>query len=248
MTTTVDKQREVPGLGGGPPDRRWWRRPWVAPMAVIAVAFVAFSLPPYLSLDPDRSRIPPPEHLGWYYPVLVAHVTFGSVALLTCCLQIWPWLRRRHPAVHRSVGRVYVFGGALPAGLIGLTLGAVSPFGPVARASNVLMATLWLVFTVTGFRMARQRRYVEHRRWMIRSFALTVSIITNRVWGVIWFLVLTPQLDTTFHGDQALFAQTVAGLTTWLGWVVTLLIAEWWLERTGAARRRTRTRTPQPVS
>ena len=25
--------------------------------------------------------------------------------------------------------------------------------------------------------------------------------------------------------------QTIAGLAGWLGWVVTLLIAEWWLER-----------------
>ena len=46
----------------------------------------------------------------------------------------------------------------------------------------------------TGLRMARQRRLVEHRRWMIRSFALTMSIITNRVWAVIATIVLMPQL------------------------------------------------------
>jgi len=31
----------------------------------------------------------------------VAHILFGSVALVTACLQIWPWLRRTHPTVHR---------------------------------------------------------------------------------------------------------------------------------------------------
>jgi uncharacterized membrane protein YozB (DUF420 family) len=229
--------------------RPWYRRPWTAPLAVVAVAFIAYSLPPYLTFDPARSRITPPADLGWYYPLLVAHVSFASVAMTTCLLQVWPWFRARFPAVHRRVGRVYVFGGVLPAGLCALTIGAVSPFGPVARASNVLMASLWLTFTVVGFRMARQRRYVQHRRWMIRSFALTLSIITNRIWGLVAYLVLAPQLPATFHGDEKLFTMTIAGLTTWLGWTVTLLIAEWWLERSDAARRRNRStaRARQPV-
>jgi hypothetical protein len=134
--------------------------------------------------------------------MLVAHVAFGSTAMLTCCLQLWPWLRRRHPGVHRSVGRRLMFGGVVPAGLLGLMLGAVTPFGPIIRASNVLLALLWLFTTTAGYRMARQRRFVEHRRWMVRSFALTMSIITNRVWAVIWFLVLSPQLQTTFAATR----------------------------------------------
>lgn len=69
--------------------RRWWR-PWIAPLIAIALAFIAFSLPPYLSLDPARSRVQPPAPYAWYFPMLVAHVVFGSVAMLTCCLQVWP--------------------------------------------------------------------------------------------------------------------------------------------------------------
>lgn len=211
--------------------RRWWRRPWVGPLALVAVAFVAFSLPPYLTLDPSASRIPPPQGVASYYPLLVAHVLFGSVAMLTCCAQIWPWLRQRHPAAHRTIGRVYVFGGVIPAGVIGLTIGAVSPFGPALRVSNVLLATLWLSFTITGLRMARRRRFVAHRRWMIRSFALTMSVVTNRVWAVIAVAVLMPQLPTTFGGNEEMMVQTIAGLAGWLGWVIPLLLAEWWLER-----------------
>ena len=40
--------------------------------------------------------------------------------------------------MHRRLGLLYIFGGVLPAGVMGLTLGAVSPFGPVIRASNVV--------------------------------------------------------------------------------------------------------------
>ena len=220
------------------PDRSaksWWRRPWIAPLAAVAVGFVAVSLPPYLSGDPGRSRVPPSFPL--HYPILVAHVVFGSIALLTACLQIWPWFRRRYRAVHRRLGRVYVFAGVLPAGLMALPMGALSPFGPVARASNVLLASLWLACTVTGYRRARQRRFAEHRRWMIRSFTLTASIITNRVWGPLAFVVLAPSLDSTFGGNEQLFQWTIAGISTWLGWVIPLLCAEWWLERGGSSIR-----------
>jgi uncharacterized membrane protein YozB (DUF420 family) len=212
------------------PRRRWWRRPWIAPLAVISIAFVALSLPPYLTLDPARSRVPPPTNFPAYYPMLVAHVVFASVALLIAPLQVWPWFRGRHRAAHRLLGRVYVFGGVLPAGLLGLVLGGFSPFGPMVRVSNVLLALLWLTFTITAYRMVRQRRYDEHRRWMIRSFALTVSIITNRLWIVIWILVLSPHLQTTFGGNETLFGWTIAGLASWMGWVISLLVAQWWLE------------------
>jgi hypothetical protein len=213
---------------------RWWRRPWILPLAAVSILFVAASLPPYLSGDPGRSRVP--ANFPGHYPILVAHVVFGSVALLCACLQVWPWFRRRHPVAHRMLGRVYVFGGALPAGLTALPMGALSPFGPVARASSVLMASLWLAFTITGYRMARQRRFAEHRRWMIRSFALTASIITNRVWGPVAYLVLAPSLDTAFGGNEELFRWTVAGISTWMGWVIPLLAAQWWLDRGEAAR------------
>jgi hypothetical protein len=77
--------------------------------------------------------------------------------------------------------------------------------------------------------MARQYRVAEHRRWMIRSVTLTLSIITNRIWAVMAFLVLSPQLATTFGGNEMLMVQTIAGLSGWLGWVLPLLVVEWWL-------------------
>jgi hypothetical protein len=210
-------------------------------LAVIAIAFVAFSVPPYLSLDPSRSRVPLPRHFAAYYPMLVAHVLCASVALLIAPLQVWPWFRERHRIAHRRLGRVYVFFGVIPAGLLGLVIGAFGSFGPMVRMSNVLLALLWLTFTITAYRRARQHRYDEHWRWMIRSVALTLSIITNRIWIVIWILVLSPHLQTTFGGSEKLLGWTIAGLSAWMGWVISLLVAQWWLERPrgaeGADRR-----------
>jgi uncharacterized membrane protein len=199
-------------------------------LLLVAGAFLAYSLPPYLTLDPTRSRIAPPAGSTSYYPLLVGHVVFGSVAMLGGCLQVWTWLRGRYPVLHRRIGYLYVFGGVLPAGLMGLTLGAMTPFGPVLRASDVLLAIVWLGVTFAGVGAARRGEYDRHRRWMIRSVVLTLSVITNRAWGVVWFLALSPQLATTFGGSETLLVQTIAGLSGWLGWTIPLLAAEAWLE------------------
>jgi len=43
-------------------------------------------------------------------------------------------------------------------------------------------------------------------------------------------LALVPQLQTTFGGNEALMIQSIAGLSGWLGWVLPLLVTEWWLD------------------
>ena len=226
----------------GLPDskRAWWRRSWVPPLAVAVAAFLAFSLPPYLTLDPAKARVAAPEGFPEHYPLLVAHVLFASVAMVASLPQVWPWFRGRFPSAHKVIGRVYVFGGVLPAGLSGLVIGALSPFGPVARVSNVMLALLWLAFTVTAWRRARQRRFVEHRKWMIRSFALTFSILVNRIVGAILIVVLSPQLDTTFGGDETYMVNTLAGIGTTLSLLLVLLFTQWWLERPEHAKLKAR--------
>ncbi len=232
-TVPISKMQRIRRIG------LWSRRMWIVPVATIAVAFVVFSVAPYLTFDPSQSRIPPPPDVQAYYPLLVAHVLFGSVAMLSGCLQMWPWLRRRNPTAHRVVGRIYVACGVVPAGILAIAIGSVGPFGYVLRVSDILLGAVWLAVTAQGYRFARAGRLVEHRRWMIRSFALTMSVITNRVWAVIGFVVLYPQLATTFGGNETMLIQTIAGLSGWLGWVLTLLVVEAYLEIVRPVRRPT---------
>lgn len=190
--------------------------------------------PPYLTLDPDRANVPAPDGFPLHYPLLLAHIAFGTVALLTCGFQVWPRFRERHRKAHRIMGRLYVFAGVLPAGVLAVVVGAVSPFGPVAAVANVLGGLLWLGVTVAGMRMAVRRRHREHRRWMIRSFALTTSIVAARFWGVLAALTLFANADFDTDDLGAPHVQGVAGLAAWLGLTVNLLVAQWWLDRAPA--------------
>ena len=224
----------------------FWRRPWIAPLLFVTVAFLAFSVPRYLTLDPAQSRLSIREDAPLHYPTLVLHIVFGSVALLTSCFQVWPWFRARYPSIHRKMGRTYVFAGALPAAVLAIPVSLYGHTGFVGATGNLLLSALWLATTTAGFRMARQRRFQEHRRWMIRSFALGMSIVVNRLWGVLMIAVVVPLITTTQAEADALMMPAFTA-TVWLSWVVNLLIAEWWIERT--SRRPVRKpKEPVPVS
>jgi len=207
------------GESAEPPKRSWWRRPFLLPLAVVVVWFLFYVWPPYLGLDPSASLIPIRPGSAIHFPMLVAHIAFGTIALLTVVLQVWPGLRKRYPVVHRWAGRVYVFGGALPSVILAFLLTPLSPFPTIG---TTLGGVFWFFATVMGFIRARQRRWVEHRRWMLYSFAMA----TNVIWGRVFMVVLpVTGIDVEFQGH-------VFAATPWIGWVINLVLVQWWLNRT----------------
>jgi len=217
-------------------------RRWPFVLIILAVAFVAFEVPPYFTGDPAQSRIQPEPSLAAYFPVLTAHVFLGCAALLLGCLQVWPWLRARRPRLHRIIGRVYV-GLCVVAGLLALYLATNTPYGPVARASSTVLATLWIGTSVAGLLAARRRDFAAHRRWMIRSFVLACSIATNRIWVVVLVITLTPG----YHDNNLALLITTAGLSSWLGWTLPLLATQVWLDRDHRRRTVDLDRAPAPT-
>ena len=206
-------------------------RPWVVPFYLLVFGFLAARLPLYLGFDPSKSTAPTRPDLPFYYPLLVAHIIFGSVAFVTASIQIWPWLRNRAPKLHRISGRIYVLGGALPAGLAILTITPFLTHGAGQKSGNALLGLLWLSTTIVGFRRARQGRIVEHREWMLRSFALCFSILASRFWlgpAILW---LEPEVFTQGINGPQVAQDQVSMLTSWIPWVVNLLIAEWFIHR-----------------
>lgn len=204
------------------------RRPWVVPLAVLTV-ISGYAVPPYLTLDPARARIQPmPPHAS-YYPLWVTHIFLGSVALLTACLQVWPWLRRSHLRVHRWSGRIY-FAAALSASFCVMIISPMGLHGANQRVANTMLAILWFATTLAGFRAIRQRRYADHRQWMLRSVALAFSIVAFRFWMPVALAIFVTEIYTGAEIDPAALNQVI-GVTSWVSWVVNLLIVEWWLHR-----------------
>jgi hypothetical protein len=208
---------------------QWWRRPWVVPLFLVILGFLIYIWPPYLGLDPSRSRVPINPAEPGQYPLLVAHIICGTVALLTLCLQLWPWLRNSHPAIHRWSGRVYVFGGALPSALLIAVLipQAGTPLGSVGFG---VAGFGWLVTTIMGYIRARQRRYREHRRWMLYNFAFA----TNQIWTRFFYILM---VNVAHQGHNMGLVSQVGEASTWIGFTMNVWAVQWWLNRTPRRRR-----------
>jgi hypothetical protein len=132
---------------------------------------------------------------------------------------------------------------AIPAAVCALVIGAATPFGPFLAVSNVVLAGVWLWFTTTGYLAARQRRFREHRRQMILSATLALSIISNRIWTPIIFISLQPLQNIVFGGNKDHYLWFAAGLGAWLGWTIPFFTVRRWLNHKPGTRP-TRPNTP----
>ncbi|WP_309628476.1 DUF2306 domain-containing protein [Brevundimonas sp.] len=186
---------------------------WVT-VAILCVGIAAYSAR-YLLNPPTTPAGALNNPVG--VPWLFIHVAGAVTALLVGSVQFLPGLRRRSSPPHRWTGRVYV-AGCLVGGGAGLILAFGSSAGPIATAGFGALAVLWLTFTVLGWRAAMRGRIAEHRRWMIRSWALTLAAVTLRIYLP---LVLIAGLE---------FLPWYRAIS-FLAWVPNLMLAELWLRR-----------------
>ena len=82
----------------------WLRKPWVGPLAFVVVAFVAFSLPPYLTGDRLQSRVQ--SDWGPHYPLLVCTSSARRSPFSRAWCRSGRGSATRFPAWHRRIGRV----------------------------------------------------------------------------------------------------------------------------------------------
>jgi uncharacterized membrane protein len=151
----------------------------------------------------------------WHYRLaFFAHVYSSLFVLLAGIIQFSNYVRSKIPIVHKVSGRIYVTVILFISGPTGLIMGYYGNGGIIAQTAFCLLAILWMLLTWKGFTAIRAGDVWQHRRWMYRSYALTLSAISLRLWK--WLLVY-------------LFApkpMDVYQVVAWLGWVGNLLIAE----------------------
>jgi uncharacterized membrane protein len=167
------------------------------------------------------------------YPTIVAlHVVLGGVYLALAPFQFVKRIRSRHLAYHRWAGRVLVSVGVV-VGVTALFMGLVIPFsGWAERVIIGLFGGLFLLALGKGFVHIRAGRVALHREWMIRAFAIALSIATMRL---IFIPALLVAADPT---DGQIAFVSVASFTA--AFVLHASVAELWIRltrqgRTGAA-------------
>jgi len=144
---------------------------------------------------------------------VAAHLAGGIVAIAVGPWQLNTRLRGRAIVVHRWMGRAYV-AAVLVGGAGALELAPLSQEGLVTHVGFALLGTLWIAATVQAYRFIRAGDLDAHRRWMIRSFSLTLAAVTLRIW-----LPLELAAGIPFHDAYQ--------VVSWVCWVPNLVVAEW---------------------
>jgi uncharacterized membrane protein YozB (DUF420 family) len=148
------------------------------------------------------------------------HITPGVVYLLGAPVQLAYRIRRRHYTFHRRLGRVLLTAGLL-SGVFALALGYVMPFAGTSEAIATYVFGSWfLACLLLAFRAIRRDDVVNHRRWMIRAFAMGVGVGTIRIWIGLF-------AATGLFGFQESF-----DVAFWLAFSIHAVVAEVWVRST----------------
>lgn len=147
------------------------------------------------------------------------HVYASIWVLLAGFTQFSGWIQKNNRRLHRSMGYIYVIDVLLITGPAGLIMGLYANGGFLSRMAFIILALLWIFFTAMALIKAKQKDFKAHRRFMIRSYALTLSALTLRAWKyAINNTIELPPMD-------------VYRVVAWIGWVGNLLVAEWLIRR-----------------
>jgi uncharacterized membrane protein len=159
------------------------------------------------------------------HPTIVAlHVVLGGLYLALAPLQFVERIRSRHLGYHRRAGRALVAIGLL-VGATALFMGLVIPFsGWIERGYVGVFGVYFLFALVKGFVHVRAGRVALHREWMIRAFAIGLSIASQRLIFVPVLLVLADPTEEQLR--------TLSAAAFLAAFVVHASVAEAWVRLT----------------
>ena len=206
MVTTHDAPRPLRRPARGRVGPLGWLVMTVLALGVCAVS-VRYLLPGMPGAFAEQAEVFR-DNAVWFR----LHVAGGVTALALGPWQFLGGLRESRPRVHRWTGRLYL--AAVAIGSVGgFYMAWLSWGGAVAHVGFALLAIAWALSSSLAYRAARARDFTAHRRWMVRSYALTLAAVTLRL----WLSALT--------GAGVPFFEAYAAVA-WLSWLPNLAAVE----------------------
>jgi uncharacterized membrane protein len=182
----------------------------------------------YIPLKPDTGFLQLKQaylHIDFWRIAFYTHVFTSLFALLTGFTQFSKMLLTSRPIVHRKLGYLYVINVLFITGPAGLIMSFYANGGFSSRTGFILLSVLWIYFTAMALYKAVKKDFTSHRSYMIRSYALTLSAITLRIWKVVL-------AELTHLGPLDRYK-----IIAWLGWTLNLILAEiiiiWLIKKAG---------------
>lgn len=177
-------------------------------LAAISLSYFNFDMQ-YGFLKAKQAQL----HNSLWVVFFFVHLFFGAVATLSG----WPLFFSRFIAfrstLHRRLGQLYVYSILLFTGPTGFYLAFFAEGGAWATFGFLAMCIAWMLPTYRAVYHAVNGNFKQHYRWMIRSYAMTLSGVTLRL-----FMPIGAKIDI-------LSETTVFIISSWV-FVLNLLLAE----------------------
>ena len=151
---------------------------------------------------------------AWRYSFYI-HVFTSPIIILGGLLQFNRRLINRSPKTHRTIGKIYILVLLLLSGPAAFIMSLYANGGYAAQVSFVILTILWLVFTYLAYYVIRKGQTEKHIKWMIRSYALTLSAITLRFYAYLF---------DVFNVDIG--PRETYIILAYIGWIPNLIFAE----------------------
>ncbi len=136
------------------------------------------------------------------------HILPGGLFLVLAPLQFLPSIRQKHLQLHRWTGRALVMSYTMNIG------------GPNETAATTLFAIVFLICLMKAFVHIRRKEVARHREWMIRAYGVGLGVATTR------------PIVGAFFAARRLTPHEFFGIAFWLGFTITFLVAEAWVDYT----------------
>jgi len=143
-----------------------------------------------------------------------SHVFTVLFALLAGFTQFSRTILQEKRWIHRLAGKIYVYDVLLNfpiAFVMGIYANGLLP----AKIAFILLDCLWFGFTLKAVIEIKKGNIAAHKEYMIRSYALTLSAVSLRLWKLVILGIV--------YVDPLVLYMVIA----WLGFVPNLLFAEW---------------------
>ena len=162
----------------------------------------------FLNLKQEEIKIP------YYKYAFFSHVYSSIIIIILGVSQFSKRIRNQFSIIHKLNGKGYILLILLIASPSGLIMAFHANGGLVSQVSFSVLSILWFIFTLKAFLSIKKGNYRKHRDFMIRSYALTLSAISLRLfkYGIVFFFELPP-MDTY-------------KIVSVLSWTINLVIAE----------------------
>ncbi|MDP5001771.1 MAG: DUF2306 domain-containing protein [Flavobacterium sp.] len=149
-----------------------------------------------------------------YRIAFFTHVYTSKFLMIFGALQFSNYIQKKHIKLHRISGRFYVGILLLLSGPSGLVMSYYANGGLFAQVSFLLLSTFWILFTFLSFYFILKKQVIKHQKFAIRSFALTLSAISLRLFKYLLVFFFEPLPMDAYR------------IAAWSGWTFNLLVAE----------------------